>query len=382
MTAPRVAIIGGGPAGAAAALTLARGGVEVVVVDASRGPAEKIGESLPPSVRPLLARLELLELLDAAAHRPSFGNRASWGQAEAAEEDFMFGLYGAGWHLDRRRFEAALAKAAEQAGARWLWDHHAVDARHPGGAGGWRLELEGPESLVELDARFILDATGRPARFAVGAGARRIHLDRLVGLALRFDSAGLGDGEGMDGMDGFTVVEAIESGWWYTAPLSGGRAIAVYMSDGDLFDTRSARTAGGWRALLDAAPETRARLRPWLERALEPSATIARAGSAYTSPPAGPGWLAIGDAAVAFDPLSSHGIGSAMTTGYYGACAAAEVLSGGADTGALATYADLVASLFDDYLDLLHQHYRREQRWPTSPFWARRRERLSLDSGR
>ena len=376
MSAPKVLIIGGGPAGAAAASTLARGGVGVVVVDASPGPAEKIGESLPPSVRPLLARLELLELLDDPAHRASFGNRASWGGSEPAEEDFLFGLFGSGWHLDRRHFEAGLARAAEQAGARWLWDHHAVDAHARGGAGGWQVEVEAPEALVELDADFILDATGRPARFALGAGAKRVHLDRLVGVALRFDALASAGTE----LDGFTVVEAVEQGWWYSAPLSGGRAIAVYMSDGDLFDTREVRTGSGWRTLLDSAPQTRARLGPWLGVGVEPTPTIARAGSAYTSPLAGPGWLVIGDAAVAFDPLSSHGIGSAMTTGYYGACAAAEYLGGGGDERALQTYADLVGSLFDDYLGRLHQHYCREGRWPDSPFWARRRERLRLDS--
>ena len=367
---PAIAILGGGPAGATAALVLARAGFEVTLVDASEGPRAKIGEALPPSARPLLARLELLELLEApdSGHRPNHGNRSLWGSEHLGEEDFLFGVHGSGWHLDRARFEAGLAAAAIEAGAAWRWDHHAVDAQMSGGR--WQLEVEGPEALVNLELDFILDATGRPARFARGAGGRRVHLDRLVGVAVRLESALA------PALESFTFVEAVEGGWWYSAPLCEGQVIAAYMSDGDLFDTRAARTEAGWRALLADAPHTHARLRPWLEHSASPiEPTIAPAGSAYTSPPFGPGWLAIGDAALAFDPLSSHGIGSAMTTGYYGACAVAEALGGQPE--ALAAYADLAASMFDDYLELLHTHYVREQRFSDAPFWQRRHARLA-----
>ena len=48
-----IAVIGGGPAGAAAALTLARLGVTVALLDAgNRHPP--VGETLPPAVRPVL----------------------------------------------------------------------------------------------------------------------------------------------------------------------------------------------------------------------------------------------------------------------------------------------------------------------------------------
>jgi len=81
--------------------------------------------------------------------------------------------------------------------------------------------------------------------------------------------------------------------------------------------------------------------------------------------------LAYDGAAIAFDPLSSHGMGSAMSTGYYGTCAVAEHLRGDRER-ALPTYEALVAGMFDDYLERLHAHYQLEQRWPREPFWSRR----------
>ncbi|MEM7156812.1 MAG: tryptophan 7-halogenase [Myxococcota bacterium] len=361
---PKVIVLGGGPAGAVAAMVLARGGVEVAVFEASAGPEPKIGENLPPALRPLLERLGLSSLLEAAGHVRCHGHRSVWGGDEPVEEDFLFGTFGSGWHLDRARFEGMLAEAAVEAGARWGWDHHAVDARWS--AGRWTLEVEAPSALIEVQADFVIDATGRPARFARGAGARRRQLDKLVGVAVTLESPA---GASALALDGFTLVEARPDGWWYTAPLAGERAVAMFMTDGDRLSASGLRSAEGWSAALRETTQTRGRLDGAFDLvSVEPR--VMPAGSAWLEHATGPGWLAVGDAAMAFDPLSSHGMGSGMTTGYYGACAVAEHLAGNPD--ALETYEVLVHGMFDDYLERLHQHYRLEQRWPSAPFWSRR----------
>ena len=50
-----VAIIGGGPAGIATALALTRAGRRVAVIERTRYDGVRIGETLPPRARPLLA---------------------------------------------------------------------------------------------------------------------------------------------------------------------------------------------------------------------------------------------------------------------------------------------------------------------------------------
>jgi flavin-dependent dehydrogenase len=81
-------------------------------------------------------------------------------------------------------------------------------------------------------------------------------------------------------------------------------------------------------------------------------------------------WIALGDAAAAYDPLSSHGVASAMGSGYYGGHAIADLLAGRSE--ARLAYLDILQKAYGTYLDLQREHYARETRWPDAPFWRRR----------
>ena len=80
--------------------------------------------------------------------------------------------------------------------------------------------------------------------------------------------------------------------------------------------------------------------------------------------------MALGDAAAAYDPLSSHGVASAMASGFYGGHAIADFLAGRAE--APVAYLDVMQRAYGSYLDLQREHYGRETRWPDAPFWSRR----------
>ena len=95
------------------------------------------------------------------------------------------------------------------------------------------------------------------------------------------------------------------------------------------------------------------------------SAQSARLATVY-----GDGWLAVGDAAQSFDPLSGEGLFHALFSGERAAQALFENFSGRVD--ALADYAGLSASLWERFLRQRAAAYSAETRWPDTPFWQRR----------
>ena len=59
----RVAVLGGGPAGAAAAITLRQAGIEVMIIEPANFPRYRPGETLHPGIEPLLHKLGVAPLL-------------------------------------------------------------------------------------------------------------------------------------------------------------------------------------------------------------------------------------------------------------------------------------------------------------------------------
>jgi flavin-dependent dehydrogenase len=86
--------------------------------------------------------------------------------------------------------------------------------------------------------------------------------------------------------------------------------------------------------------------------------------------PAGKGWLAVGDAALSFDPLSSQGLLNGLFTGLAAAEAANRYLRGAAH--ALTEYLQVIRGIRDAYQRHLALWYAAETRWPEAPFWQRR----------
>jgi flavin-dependent dehydrogenase len=80
----------------------------------------------------------------------------------------------------------------------------------------------------------------------------------------------------------------------------------------------------------------------------------------------------VGDAAMAFDPLSSQGIYNALMSGVR--AAEAIEFSRVDDHRALHRYAIGIETDFARYLAVREKYYREETRWPNSPFWKRRCE--------
>lgn len=358
---------GGGPAGSAAALTLARAGRGVLLVEKSPRETFKVGEGLPPAARPLLRQLGLLELFDADSHLPSYGNQSAWGSHVLHTTDFIKDPHGHGWHLDRPRFDAMLRDAARGAGAETLGATRVRKCARTA-AGDWRLTLEGAGAPATVRARWVIDCTGRPASVARAEGVGRINYDQLLAFVALFNPP---EGSRAPDRNSLTLVESAREGWWYTSLLPGGGRVTVYLTDADTDTAASARTTDGFAALLAETAHVGALVNAH-GYVLGVGPKVALANSARLERIVGEGWLAAGDACASYDPLSSQGIVAALYSGFRAGLALDAHASG--DAGALEAYERHLRSVYDSYLRHRSVNYGSERRWPESEFWRRRRQ--------
>jgi len=92
----------------------------------------------------------------------------------------------------------------------------------------------------------------------------------------------------------------------------------------------------------------------------------------------GSDWVAVGDAASAYDPITSQGIYKALSDGLQSAAAITDHLNGALDP--FAVYQASVVARFTEYLQHRNYFYDLEKRWPSSPFWRNRRQRSTINT--
>ena len=139
------------------------------------------------------------------------------------------------------------------------------------------------------------------------------------------------------------------------------------MTDGDIAARLRLREPEAWRAALEASDHTRRRL---ASARAQGAPILYPADSSALDIAADEGWMAIGDAAVTFDPLSGQGILKALHHGFLAAYAASDHLAG--RPYAKERFRARIKGELEGYLAARERYYREEARWPASEFWRRR----------
>ena len=331
-----VAIVGGGPAGAATAIRLAHGGYRVVVFERHAKPAWRAcGVFTSPLVRSRLRDLGMAnDEIDALSQPISVMELESEGASCRLE-------YGHGYArgFDRVKLDERLLDLARVAGAdvRRATVVREIQLATGGGASqvvvASSLTPDAP-AKESVAARVVVGADGGGSRVARAAGVLRERnwLGR-AGITFHLADHGTPPAQPMKARFFFG------NGWYVgIAPVPGERVnIGIVVPSGRL---RVGASTIADRIIHDVARPSDG----W--RGNERTDTIQVAGRLehHVSKVGGNGWLLVGDATGFIDPLTGEGLHRALVTARYGAAAIEHWLAG--DHAGLADYDRRVRSRF------------------------------------
>jgi flavin-dependent dehydrogenase len=317
-----VLIVGGGPAGCAAAISARQAGLSTVLIEARADARPGPGETLHPGIEPILKKLDVWhEVAAAGFHR----HRGLWREANGA---CIFEPYGSdsngewlGFQADRRILHDILQRAARKAGTLFR------QASMPSNviADHWRI-VGVTCKTSEIRSRWVFDATGRNSWLGRTLGLR---VDRPgPPLELRFGWKTHDD----QYPDEQPLFRQLARGWEWYAPLGNGP-----LGKGRVAWARLKQT--------ERTEETRP---PW--------------GMDMTwrlhQPCAGPGYFLLGDAAALLDPAASNGVLRALMSGMLAANLVARVLHGvHEDSVAQTSYISWITGLFRHQVEVLRGLY-------------------------
>jgi len=360
-----VVILGGGPAGLAAAIAIrASINASVLVVDKQAPGEERVGESCPPEIVLLLKKLGVAKEFYRAGHETCPGYASVWGRADKGYNDFIVNPMGPSWRLNRTEFDAMLANKAEESGAQLAWSTCFLGTQESNEKeSSHTLFLAQADNPVteKIQAGFVIDASGFQARFARTMNINKVVDDKLI-ATVRF--AKVSEGRGSKQIQ----IEAIEKGWCYHALLPNQKVVSMIVAEKE--SARALRENGyqGFEGALSATSfisTCTAKLS--LE---EPSYHTYPIHSGILPKLEGHNWMAIGDAASSFDPISAQGIYKGLS---HGLLAETKVTAWFENNKSeLSDYSDQIKQQYKIYQRNRAHVYGLERRWDDSDFWSKR----------
>lgn len=349
-----MALLGSGPSACALAIYSSRAGMRTVLI--SRPGAQRSfvsPETIPGAVRGHLDTLGLAAHIRDFVVARQYQMSSAWGSNEVTTRNSIFDADGAGYLVNRRSFDdLLLSNALKEPGVSLKAGTVRTVARR---GNAWDIQLD--SGSQELKAAVLVDASGRNASLARILGFRRLWLDRQVCIQTEAVSQSLSDND--------VLVESSPDGWWFSAPISEQLISLCWFTDRSLA-RRTICSQESFITHLKLAPHTSKRIRAleaWRPR-------CSAAGTSILPTFGSEGWIAIGDAALACDPLSSQGVITALVSAHAALTAIRDYLSGLGN--GLQQYHSFQRETARRLLRQRQYFYDLETRWHSGSFWASR----------
>jgi ABC-type nitrate/sulfonate/bicarbonate transport system ATPase subunit/flavin-dependent dehydrogenase len=353
-----VVVIGGGPAGSILASYLGRAGVDHVLLDRAVHPRRHVGESLVCSTTRVFDEIGFLDTLETGGFVRKHGALFTLedGRREVALPFRAMPDLGIAqdhtYHVDRARFDELLLAHAAAHGSS-IRQAAAVERVELGDGRTPEVHVAGSEA--PLRARIVADASGRAALLSRQLHTRRNDA-RLNQVAVHgwFRGVDRGRAENADWIH--IHVLGSPRAWAWQIPISAEVTSVGVVCEGqaglgrdDSGERFFARMIGSHRLL--AARMAKAQSLHGLE--------VEGSQSYFGERVAGPGWIALGDAAQFVDPVFSSGVSVAAESARLAARAIGEALAEPARAAeCFATYDETVRRGGEVWRELILLFYR------------------------
>ena len=360
-----VIIAGAGAAGCAAAIVLQQAGLQILLVDPCKRDFYKLGESLPGATGRLLLRLGIKgisDLLDEHSYTTCVANASSWGSDQWVYQDAITSSEGGGWHINRNHFDAALQNQAINKGVPFC-----AGRLHQFKTEGFRILGETSYTIqvipndshlpVNIYCKWLIDATGRSSFISRKAGIRQQRFSRQMAAVSWIKSAG-------EAADLITRIKSVQDGWWYTAQLPNNTRVINFYSTPHTIRQTVLQPELFYSKLNEAMILPFSVRQDKMIRFRTTDASMIRGQKAVKE-----NLLAVGDAAISFDPLSSQGIYFALYSGIKAAEAIIMSVNDSFQTDAFSQYQTQVNHVFEAVQQQRIYFYKSEYRFASNEYW-------------
>ncbi|GAA0873626.1 NAD(P)/FAD-dependent oxidoreductase [Wandonia haliotis] len=365
-----ILIIGGGIAGCISAMFLCEK-YSVCIIDKPDQQVGVWGESLVPSSKRIFKELGIYNqicALDTTICTPSIGVKSYWGSENPVYSDALRNPEGEGWSIDKPAFVRELRKITNQYPVQWLEGRlHKLNERED----FWEVYVSGNEKR-KIRAKFLIDASGRTNVLRKKLNLNRVKKDQQICISVTVKKTD-------DRMVSTILPEA--SGWWYCSPLPDkDRILVSFYTDADLLDKAATKDTAFILQKLQSNTLLQSQLE--IKGIIDPRFLGTRAAGTNRLENIGrKNWIAIGDAAMCFDPLSSQGMYNAMVMAAQTAkqiCSIDFICDPEREkvTRFYTSFYESSENIWLHYLKHYNLFYAMEKRWENEPYWERRQRKI------
>jgi len=377
-----IIIVGKGIAALVLAFLLKQKGISPVLLDRKAKIKHlDLAETLPPSALPLLHNLGLYNLFEKHSIRKTYGYHSLWGSDRLTNHNFYFHHpYKYGLKINKKNLLTNLEELSPSTTFQYEQSLNIQKKQQ-----GWSITFSEDGKEKTLHTSMLIDATGRNRAVLKLLNIPVLNHDANLSFTCHLPKKKHPD------LKHSVFVESFKEGWGLVSGLNDLQNVVSIFTHKKSPIFKEVSSYQNWKKIFEATK--------YLKHFLVDDASIKVAGKmANSSRPekiAGDHWLAIGDAALAFDPLCSHGISNAIYTAMQAAAAIINKLKDHENQPALTgekkspqsintqtmaagvlqkesfeNYHTTLVDIFNAYLVSKKKLYQQEARWKSTIYWS------------